>query len=784
MRLLINIVLIIGTLFNSHTYANESGSGKDLYYLAIKGGISLGSYESGINWMLLKNINKKNNKLISFSGASAGSINSLISALNVCFQEKENISTNNLLRASWDIDIEKLLSEQKETNSIDSSGSLFNRNAAIDKITNNIKNKIENTKAKNTDCDTLVTMSVTRMFPHKELIKKTNQTISSQRFVLRIRVKSTADGQIVFENLYNDAFKSTKNDLKSKVKTKFSSPSGYYISLPDSLREVSRNHIRTIEPEAIMRAVLAASAFPLAFSPIEMRYCFVHELKKTFCIESEARKSYFSDGGLFDNAPIGVALEISQKYNSNASPDIGSQKIVFIDPDNYRKHPVKKNKSNEPEKFGFADYAGYLLNSFDTATSVNYNEALKLLSEEPESHPKLIISERYHPLLADFHAHFGAFFSKDFRSYDFLTGIYDGIYLTEKIECENKPSNNDCIRLAVAKEISSINILPTCLAPKSSIKYKELCVDSIKKYSSSSAPDELNFIKFLYNQEFDRAYIIEKKYENKYIALYSAFTEKSKPQGDRIDFATYITKLKHLLESSFANVSKNGELNEELFRDYQAWLALNLQKSFENLNNMQRLAAECDTCVNQDANKTVLKLMNITSSASKSFITHIKTSNWPLDVQLGSFSTTFRYGFDIHEKAQVFTLAARYPITFAFTKKISLDLELNRSLFGSELKNDDYWSISSGFSWHFNNMAFPTVTLGYQHSFEGRNTYKDTLDSVYISAGILNETIHIKYAKRNKEPEIFNNVESRASYQFQLQFDVIQISKLIYNAYH
>ncbi|MDJ0833301.1 MAG: hypothetical protein QNJ69_07230, partial [Gammaproteobacteria bacterium] len=57
----------------------QQGRAND-YYLAIKGGVSLGSYESGINYILLKYIQEQEangSKLVSFSGASAGSINSL-----------------------------------------------------------------------------------------------------------------------------------------------------------------------------------------------------------------------------------------------------------------------------------------------------------------------------------------------------------------------------------------------------------------------------------------------------------------------------------------------------------------------------------------------------------------------------------------------------------------------------------------------------------------------------------------------------------------------------------
>ena len=56
--------------------------------MVISGGVSLGAYESGYNWAMIKMLNKVrvNGKLVepdlrSVAGASAGSINALLSAM-------------------------------------------------------------------------------------------------------------------------------------------------------------------------------------------------------------------------------------------------------------------------------------------------------------------------------------------------------------------------------------------------------------------------------------------------------------------------------------------------------------------------------------------------------------------------------------------------------------------------------------------------------------------------------------------------------------------------------
>ena len=69
------------------------------FALAIRGGVSLGSYESGFNWALLKYMkkhwaeNRTGNvsyiELKATSGASAGSINALISTMSWCIDNNK-----------------------------------------------------------------------------------------------------------------------------------------------------------------------------------------------------------------------------------------------------------------------------------------------------------------------------------------------------------------------------------------------------------------------------------------------------------------------------------------------------------------------------------------------------------------------------------------------------------------------------------------------------------------------------------------------------------------------
>ena len=79
--------------------------------MVISGGVSLGAYEAGYNWALIKMITTVKEKSIdvdpelrSIAGASAGSINALLSAMYWCQKESiplRNHVDDNLFYETW-----------------------------------------------------------------------------------------------------------------------------------------------------------------------------------------------------------------------------------------------------------------------------------------------------------------------------------------------------------------------------------------------------------------------------------------------------------------------------------------------------------------------------------------------------------------------------------------------------------------------------------------------------------------------------------------------------------
>ncbi len=83
-------VIILASLLNISLYGDIDNDQRDKlnFSLVISGGVSLGAYEAGYNWAIIKMLSQiKTNKrlrepsLRSVTGASAGSINALLSVM-------------------------------------------------------------------------------------------------------------------------------------------------------------------------------------------------------------------------------------------------------------------------------------------------------------------------------------------------------------------------------------------------------------------------------------------------------------------------------------------------------------------------------------------------------------------------------------------------------------------------------------------------------------------------------------------------------------------------------
>ena len=382
-RILLFIYIILVTSSNISAKENDTRKAIDLS-MTISGGVSLGAYQAGYNWAVIKMLSKMkessiyiNPTLRSISGASAGSINALLSSVYWC--QKPDINTknsvyDNLFFDTWvNLGIDDLIIEGHNKNN---QSTLFTRKALYKKADKLMAHM--NKPIYKKGCEVPIGFSVTKATPIVEEFQGIK--IRNQHFSVPFTLKEK-NGRLRIEN----------RDMPPST--------DFFISIPNIEKDYTK----------VTDVLFASSAFPGAFKQVKLDYKYKGKL----------RSSYFIDGGAYDNIPLQLATELN--------PD--SKLFIFMDPSNIRKEKKMTEKEENEEK-----PIGFLTSSVSPLSSaVEIFQQMKLYDAinkyfKNDSSMRLILSSRYHPITAGFLEHFGAFMDRNFRMYDYNVGVYDAVY--------------------------------------------------------------------------------------------------------------------------------------------------------------------------------------------------------------------------------------------------------------------------------------------------------------------------------------------------------------------
>ena len=379
-----NILLKLSLILSIFTLDLHAEREKINFSLVISGGVSLGAYEAGYNWAMIKMLNtiRKSGKSVkpdlrSVAGASAGSINALLSAMYWCQKDSiplKNSVDDNLFYETWvNLGIENLLIRGQDP---ENKSTLFTRKGLEKKGEMIIQHLQEPIYRKN--CEIPLGISVTKVTPIVETISGIK--IKNQHFSVPLALKE-------------------KNG-KAIITNKTMPPSSdFYISIPGIEKDRSK----------IMNVLFASAAFPGVFQQVKLNYSY----------KGKNHSHYFIDGGAYDNIPLQLAIELDKRATH----------FLFIDPSNMRKEPIQKNTEEKEElPLGFITTNTIpLLSSLEIFQSMKLYQAInQYFRNKPDN--KLILSSRYHPITGKYLSHFGAFLDKNFRIYDYYVGVYDAIY--------------------------------------------------------------------------------------------------------------------------------------------------------------------------------------------------------------------------------------------------------------------------------------------------------------------------------------------------------------------
>jgi len=408
---------------------------REPYAMTVSGGISRGVYEAGVNEAVVEMLRAGNIesggerfRLVAATGASAGGLNAFISALRFCESGAHGFEGNfgDLFSQAWDIQLDSLLPRRRSDYELLElrQGSFSPRRMRLgDSVlsrspflntTRRLAEMIRQPRFR-TGCRVSVALMVTKTVP--ELIDTRTAPIAGrspvQRFVIPIvvRTRATTDGGHGYVEFASP-------DLRDR---KLTSDLYHHLLLPESRDG--------IDLDDIIRAVLASAAFPLAFSQVAVTYCIADAAalgKETAACPEGYRKDTgkFIDGGLFDNVPMGAAVELLE-HSQGASDIPGNYIYIGTGRDDpYETVPIGSTDGTRIE--ALTSQLGSVVRSVDTLRQQRLNDALlRLFADNPDR--QFLMTRRTSEIVGNQLFGFGAFLDRSFFVNDYAAGLLDGV---------------------------------------------------------------------------------------------------------------------------------------------------------------------------------------------------------------------------------------------------------------------------------------------------------------------------------------------------------------------
>ena len=369
--------------------AAEENRLEDGYALTLSGGVSLGSYEAGLNWALVRTLRTKMNemllrrqpRLVAVTGASAGSINALLVAAMYCETEESagrSSIDDNLLRSAWlHVGLDALLPEDPRAYRPDDA---VLASAALEPVVADVRSALfEGGLTFRPRCRLPLGLTVTRVEPLEQNVG--GLRVTSQRAVLPLLFDIDDQGKVRFER---QPLPQSSDSSESRL----------------ALADVAEMGKVGVHPEVVLQSLLASSAFPLAFRPRILCECATEcgadpeaqdgtcpgpqgtPLTGLSCHAQSAAQGgralkicmrRFVDGGVFDNAPVGLALEQSEAF---FRPGILKPlTALFVDPDIRRLPAVSRREKVDRSLRGIGAIGTFLGDLVTTARNRELSRA-------------------------------------------------------------------------------------------------------------------------------------------------------------------------------------------------------------------------------------------------------------------------------------------------------------------------------------------------------------------------------------------------------------------------
>lgn len=382
------LLLLILVLFQYRAQAEH------YFALSSSGGISLGNYQAGRlyyqNYFLLSNHSSYRPSI--YTGASAGSINSLLSLIDIC-QNDPRPPQESLYWKTWiPIGFKSLIPKKNEG----SPTALFSNHTLL-KIGQSVKKEWR--KGFKKGCGGYLGIPITLKNPD---IIQINPSLSVQRQLITVVIKITGQGPNTPPTIEN----------MTPERTGVNFPRLY----------LSQNSFDQLDP--LISVLLSSAAFPGAFPPQRVRLCFHSQSK---CTLENSKELDFIDGGIYENQPIKLAYLIKKKLNNKK---MEPQFFRHVDADG-RGYPLEEEKSSGQDESFMKTLMQTSLSFLDTSRN---QELYSFIQEFPKIKEKIFSTVSSYPRASDPWGAFFGFFDVGFREFDFLLGVYESEIEVSKIK--------------------------------------------------------------------------------------------------------------------------------------------------------------------------------------------------------------------------------------------------------------------------------------------------------------------------------------------------------------
>lgn len=480
--------------------------------IAISGGVSLGSWEAGLNWGLVRHMRASGDHyLVSVSGASAGNINSILTAMSWCEAEGPDgklpgRATDNPFYRTWvHVGLEALLPDSDDEDGPHDVVCLPNeageRNDAVRRTIVGLDHPDDYLTATSAvlrpdelmcrgvelgallrapryrDCDVPLAFTVTRARPGT-LSLVDGVDVATQRFSVLLEAVAKEGGPLRL--VPYDRPDHPRADWESSPAVGLSMRP---VTLPDG----------RVPELAFIDYMRASSAFPFAFPPVLIEHCSqvcaytqppdgASRFGASCGPGTKLCREPFVDGGVFDNVPLGLAVTqaerlrpVQWRLRGDGLGVVGRlagdqpPRYIYLDPDKLRGRTERDapqpsfygcEADNDSDCIGLGHLTAFALHFVETARQYELQWVGRTLSftgpTGDGSGRELVISSRHPTIAGRYWGSFGAFIDEPLRRFDYCAGLYDAMVLTAGDACAQHGDRAQCMALTlpgVAEEL-------------------------------------------------------------------------------------------------------------------------------------------------------------------------------------------------------------------------------------------------------------------------------------------------------------------------------------------